>query len=85
VGKLIFWLALGVVIWWLIKRPSKDSPDAPETPGKSAKSADTPAADTERIVRCEACGVFMPESESRSLDGKIGCHDPQHCAHRVRS
>ena len=79
-GKIIFWLILAVLAWWLIKRPSKAPPDGS---APSAK-ADTKGED-ERIVKCDTCGVFMPESDSMNLDGKISCRDPQHCAHPNRS
>ncbi len=86
-GKIIFAVITAFVAWVLFKGLSKsakrheiDRRDDQPLPreGSATGKANTP----ERMVKCAACGVFMPESDSVMTDGKVGCREPQHCAHR---
>jgi uncharacterized protein len=76
-GKLLFLLLIAAVAWAFFKKQQR--PDRPAA-GKSGEAQ--PAAAVERMVACASCGVHMPESDSVLKDGKIGCRDPAHCAHR---
>lgn len=73
-GKLFFFLVAAVVGWLLFKGLLK-KPDAGE-------KRDGPPAQPEKMVKCDLCGVFMPESDSAQLDGKRVCRTPQRCMHR---
>jgi hypothetical protein len=73
-GKILFFLLAAVVGWLLFKGLLK-KPDADKTREDSRNHP-------ERMVKCDLCGVFMPESESAQLDGKTTCRTPQRCLHR---
>jgi hypothetical protein len=83
VGKILFALLTAVIAWFLFKGLSKksrgDASDSRVEKDGSAKNA------VEHMVKCGVCGVFMPESESTKIDGKISCRDPKTCAHRGAS
>lgn len=36
----------------------------------------------EKMLRCDRCGVFIPVSESMSLDGNMTCRSPDRCPQR---
>ncbi len=71
-GKILFFLAAAVV-GWLIFKILRKKPDADQA---------TPPGPPEQMVKCDLCGVFMPESESAQLDDKRTCRTPQRCLHR---
>jgi hypothetical protein len=87
VGKILFALLTAVIAWFLFKGLSKksrsDSRDSRVDKDKPDKNAGKNAV--EHMVKCSVCGVFMPESESTNIDGKISCRDPKTCAHRGAS
>jgi hypothetical protein len=85
VGKIIFAVITAFVAWVLFKgltksakRDELDTRADQPLPRQPAADAKTP----ERMVKCSACGVYMPESESVMSSGKISCREPLHCAHR---
>lgn len=73
-GKIVFLVIIAVVVWVLFKGLGKKS-------GAGPPKADTKVV--ENMVKCQRCGVLMPESDSMMLDGNVSCHDPAHCLHRV--
>lgn len=73
-GKILFFLVVAAVGWLLLKGLLKK-------PGNDGKQ-DGPPNQPEQMVRCDLCGVFMPESDSAQLDGKRTCRTPQRCMHR---
>ncbi|HEX9390398.1 MAG TPA: PP0621 family protein [Usitatibacteraceae bacterium] len=75
-GKLLLLLLIAAVAWAFFKKQQR--PDRPA----AGKSGEAKPAAAERMVACASCGVYMPESDSVLKDGKIGCRDPAHCAHR---
>ena len=76
-GKIVFLAIIAVVVWVLFKGLGKKSgPRATRPPKADAKVV-------ENMVKCQRCGVLMPESDSMMLDGNVSCHDPAHCLHRV--
>ncbi len=72
-GKLLLFVAFAIVGWLLYKgllgKPNAGDKKAPR---------DRP----EKMVQCEICGVYMPETDSAQLDGKRTCRAPQQCLHR---
>jgi hypothetical protein len=88
VGKVIFALLTALIAWFLFKGFTKGlgkgSPraDADRAPDAPRASEGEPRQLPEKMVKCATCGVFMPESESLVVDGKVGCKDPALCAHR---
>jgi hypothetical protein len=73
-GKILFFVVAAVVGWLLFKGLLK-KPNADQT-------RDVPPTTSEQMVKCDLCGVFMPESDSAQLDGKRTCRTPQRCLHR---
>jgi len=58
VARLLLWVLLGAVAWWLL-RPRR--PAAPPRPRPGAR----PAADApEAMVDCAHCGLHLPASEA---------------------
>jgi uncharacterized protein len=86
-GKLLFLLLIAAVAWvffkkqQIAKRSTPPESDADASNGARNATKATVAA-TEKMVACSACGVFMPESDSVMLNGKISCPEPARCAHR---
>ncbi len=76
-GKLLFLLLIAAIAWAFFKKQHG------AMRGRADKSAAPgPAKSAERMVACNACGVFMPETDSVMVGGKVSCRDPEHCAHR---
>ena len=71
--KLFVWFALGVLVFWLLRRWRR--PEA----GRSAP-AERPA---ERMVRCAYCGVNQPVSESIAVDDLHFCCEDHRWAGRT--
>ncbi len=95
-GKILFMLLIAAITWVLFKKraspppahKTKDQATAnPVTNSDSAVSGNQVhhSECTERMVACAACGVFMPESDSVTLHGQVGCRAPDQCAHYFRS
>ena len=76
-GKILLFVAAGILVWLLIKGLGKKA-------GTSAKNdaAHRKNEGPELMVKCDLCGVFMPESESAQEDGKKTCRTPKQCLHR---
>ena len=68
VGRLLIWLVLALVAWWLL-RPRRSKPAAPPAPPAPA----TPAT-PEPMVDCARCGVHLPASEAlRDAQARTFC------------
>jgi hypothetical protein len=73
-GKLIFWIVVVFAILFLLRlwnarKARTRSGDS--TAGKAGKK--TP----ELMVRCEQCGVFLPQADARVTTGGYRCADPK--------
>ena len=79
-GKFIFWIVVVFVVLFGLRllNAGKDKRRAREA-GEAAQKADTPA---EAMVRCGACGIFLPQSEARPVAGGYVCGDPGCAARR---
>ena len=65
-GKLLFWLLVGVVfVAWFKASKRKRQVPPPSTPG------------VEDMVRCQVCGVNLPRSEAIMSRGRFYCC-PEH-------
>jgi hypothetical protein len=74
-GKVLLALLLAIAAWLLLKAAIRKNSGSP----RMDAARDKPV---ERILKCGRCGLFLPESETRSLDGEIACRDPQRCPRR---
>ncbi len=73
-GKILLFVAVGILAWLLFKGLGKKL-------GKGSKP-DASSTGPEKMVKCDLCGVFMPESESAQIDGQKSCLTPKQCLHR---
>jgi hypothetical protein len=74
-GKIILWLVIifGVLLVLRLINVAKARSRNARKPGTASQQ---PAA----MVRCVACGVFLPRSEARALPDGFHCGQPA-CAH----
>ena len=64
-GRVLFWIALGIVVyvafrWWQRSR-------------ERVKQRQRPAAISETMVRCDHCGINVPESEAVQAGARRFC------------
>jgi hypothetical protein len=69
-GKLLLFLLLAVAGWLLWRATGRRDP-------VSREPAAPPADEPEKMVRCDLCGTYMPESESRVEVGRRLCRSPE--------
>jgi len=85
VGKIIFALIIAAIAWVLFKGLAKKPPGGSNAtkarPTKSSPGTPPNLNPPERMVECGRCGVFMPETDSLIIDGKLSCPDPKACGH----
>jgi hypothetical protein len=82
-GKVIFWivvfflvlLALRMVSVYKTRQEQRDDADAQRTKNRDDKPVD------DSMVKCAACGVYIPKSTATMKANGLVCRDPQ-CAHR---
>lgn len=63
-GKLIFFILIAVLIYWIIKSRQLKQKD---------KEAEVLPESAEDMVNCSYCGVYLPKSEA------VGNHDKYFC------
>jgi uncharacterized protein len=73
-SRLIFFLAIAVVVYLLIKSYRKNAS------GKNVPGQDGAVA--EDMVRCAHCGVHLPKGESVQADAKYFCSAGHRDAYR---
>jgi uncharacterized protein len=59
-GRLLLWLVLAFVAWWLLRPRRKTPPRA----GAPHANASAPPAPAEPMVDCARCGLHLPASEA---------------------
>jgi len=69
-GKILFFLFLGLVAWWLVRGLTKSKLKHDQDPAKGR---------VEDMVACTRCGVNLPRSETREDGGRFFCIDNPHC------
>ena len=64
--KYLIWVAIVAIVWWVwSKRKSAEE-------ARRAAAAPTPRG-PERMVRCAACGVHLPESDALQAGDRHFC------------
>jgi uncharacterized protein len=72
VGRILFFVILGLVIWLIVRGILRAQDRASRAPGaKSAQGED--------MVTCAKCGVNLPRSEAREENGRLVCNDNPRC------
>lgn len=74
--KYLLLVLVGVgVLWWLKRRWASPSVRA-EKPNAPPHSDTAPPAEKEEVlVPCARCGVLVPKSMAREIDGRYYCCD----------
>ena len=67
-GRLIFFLLLGLAAWWLVRGLTRS---------KIKQRGD--AGRVEDMVACAQCGVNLPRTSAREDRGRFFCLDNPHC------
>lgn len=76
-GKLVFWLGVIVLIWGgarflsILQRKDEAARAQREQLGPG------PDASREPVVKCETCGIYVPESEAVRVGSLTYC-SPEH-------
>jgi uncharacterized protein len=65
-GRLLFWILLGIVAWAGMKHWTRVGVRRGRREGGSESAA-------ESMVRCEVCGLNVPESDALSRGGRWFC------------
>jgi uncharacterized protein len=68
VGRLLLWVIVGFVAWWLLRPRRKVSPP-PQGPAATVG----PVAPPEAMVDCAACGLHFPASEAVRDGARVYC------------
>lgn len=72
-SKFLWWIVLGLVGWWLIKRLKADGSSAPprgpdsqggSAAGRSGPTATGTPAQPLVMLRCAHCGLHLPEADA---------------------
>jgi uncharacterized protein len=72
-SRLLFWLALAVLVVWAIRSKLRGAGMMP--PGRARRPEAPPAV--ESMTSCAHCGVYFPASEAVRADGLDYC-SPAH-------
>lgn len=75
-ARLLLIAVIGAVLWLLYKGFSK-SFKVRDKPNPQDESA------VEAMVKCSRCGVNLPSSEARLVNGEYECADSASCSNRT--
>ena len=70
VGRLLLWLVLGLVAWWIL-RPRKAAP--PPSASRARGPTGGAGAAPEAMVDCAHCGLHFPASEAVRDGARVFC------------
>lgn len=80
-ARLLLFAVIGAALWLLYKGILRSFADRDQTHQAGQKnSAGTP--EVESMVSCSRCGVNLPKSEARLVNGVYECLASDQCAHR---
>ncbi len=82
-SRLIFFLLLGVGVFWLLSSYRKK--DGKDTPPKDEDFSNKASTQGEDMVRCAQCGVHLPTQEAIFANGKYYCCDAHRREHTGKS
>ena len=70
IARLLLWVVLGFVAWWLLRPRRAAPPPAPraDAPGRAAAGAAP-----EAMVDCACCGLHFPASEAVRDGARVYC------------
>ena len=76
-SRLLFWLALAVLVVMAVRSKLRGSGIGPSEPPRPGPQGQGPAAAVESMACCAHCGVYFPASEAVCADGLDYC-SPAH-------
>lgn len=76
-ARLLLLALIGFAVWLLYKGLTKRSSRSADT-----KDVPVPGSASEDMVACSRCGVNLPKSEAKLVNGAFECADSAECAHR---
>lgn len=77
-GKILFFLFLGLLGWWLYRGLTKSKLKHDEDPAKPVDEGKPPRVQ-DQLVACANCGVNLPRGDAREEGGRFFCVDNPHC------
>ena len=74
-GKVIFWIVVifAVLMCLRLYNASQQKKRARRAETERSTAPKAPEA----MVRCSRCGVYLPRSEARLIDGALRCRDKE--------
>lgn len=76
-GKLLFWIAVILVVLFVVRLINHQKSRAAKSadPASSNKNPSQPPGlgKAEEMVRCAHCGVYLPRSEALMKEGHLWC------------
>ena len=81
-ARLLLVAVIGAFLWLLYKGFTRTLKGRSKSDAKPDTPDDTESA-VEAMVPCSRCGVNLPKSEARLVNGAYECADNAHCAHRT--
>lgn len=75
-ARLLLIALIGFAVWLLYKGLTNSKPPAATDVPPATKGA------SEDMVACSRCGVNLPKSEAKLVNGAFECADSADCAHR---
>jgi uncharacterized protein len=69
--RLLFWIALAVLIVMAVRAKLRQM--SPKPPASSRAPRQAPADASEKMACCAACGLYFPASEAVHADGRDYC------------
>lgn len=82
-SRLIFFLLLGLGVFWLLSSYRKQQDK--DKPGKGEDFSNKASTQGEDMVRCVQCGVHLPAQEAIFAGGKYYCCDAHRREHTGKS
>jgi uncharacterized protein len=70
-SRLLFWIALAVLVVMAIRSKLREIAPKSESPAPRPRAAREPAS--ERMTSCANCGMYFPASEAVTFEGRDYC------------
>lgn len=77
-ARLLLLALIGFAVWLLYKGITKRG----SRPASGKDSSASGSRISEDMVACSRCGVNLPKSEAKLVNGAYECADSADCAHR---
>ena len=74
-ARILILIVLGYILYLIIKRVLANAKNADEEAQESAKNPENNT--DEKILQCTQCGCHVPESDTKLINEKIICNNPE--------